>query len=1015
MGQLCRRCYHSSFRQTRVLPDGDSGRKLPSQGKKGTTAAGRGRKGGRGRAARGGRRLGDIGKNARNGNGVQRTTATSGVSNDFVENVTFGALGSEEVTEKGVRESDAESGELVDKDDGGGTKKNRSDKYFNWSNGSNLEVNDKTQGVGGSIIAGDKNANANLNGIEQGISISISDRSKDRSSSSQSAVRELNSEMSRSGSSSSTNSEQSTSHIGKAKEQSRRAEDLALPSSTGGENGWHSESADRLPSEKNGAKMGQEQSQVSRHTLVSKPSSQERNEKETDYFSTDGDECIDRNVSHENDVEEHNRSDNCLGCQELVNSNSRVTEGLMSLPPFVTRKENTDEDTASDNEISKSCRLAQQGGSGGSKDTYEVGTTHAKKTSNLDERKDSASSTPARNELSDWASGESNIEEGHRCRKRKSSLILAGVEGGGNSQIKKINRPHLPPTASLPEGEYGELAPLNGSSPLFCRVEESLERSAAGLEDRPVVEKELFGEQRCSGQEEEVMGYEFDKNRTSNVNGSEFGSVAHSISDGPDSGRLEEPSAQSKRTVEPLSALDSRTQKRSEGWPTDGDPKRLESMINRGAKRRSTNAISLAQVIDHHMARRRLSGRPEATTSRAERGSFCRSTSGMKKSAQLTRETQTLSLASSVKGPLQDGSTVVAAAWANGYVLPLTAAAAPHMRLVAPLLACEPEGRRVIIRTASAVAAGAAVLALPEYTVETTGVCQDGLLLELCPKTDVQAELVGGEEEFSIPASTLANRLQVAFDRLVALNIEFDTVRLPLVEALGNMSPGSSSGDLLNWRNDGTADVLCFKPLSQTENSTSGEAKERCETPGQDGLLERLSQPGESQVLGIDFNLEPLLPRTGLLQSFNTSITAVLSPPGPVRKESSSRRSSVVNLGLLLSDSGVFHSSRSEGAGGRASVACHGSEETKTNKLAVSARGTGNSMVSATVVRLQHINTHLGCVPPTLSMGGLTWREITGLKCVAAVNKLAISSRREVEGKIQLAEGLHTAQVGRSM
>lgn len=444
----------------------------------------------------------------------------------------------------------------------------------------------------------------------------------------------------------------------------------------------------------------------------------------------------------------------------------------------------------------------------------------------------------------------------------------------------------------------------------------------------------------------------------------------------------------------------------------------------RGTKRQSTADVTLAQVIDHHMARRRLNG-VDSDRERVrveEHSSYARASSGEHMaSAEHVRSENHHNLngkwppASATQRSRLDSSAVVAAAWTNGCVLPLTEALAPHMRLVAPVLAAEPEGRRVVVHTAAAVTAGAAILALPEHRLEVTGTCRDGLLLELHPKEEgVRGSYSLDQKEESAFLSAYAERLQTAFDGLVKLDLEFDMVRLPHGEAVDIMGTDSSSSELMQWLNEDTTSLVRLSaPRAPPPTGTPSTDQ----APRGGDLIElrkELAHSSAAPFLGIDCNLWPLLPRTGLLESFGVNIhRVVLPPPEPTRGESRAHRS-VIHLAVTLSDSGTSLGSGSGSLGGLHGGGCQFTRSLPGLQVA-GARGTSGSVVTSDAAAIDHPqpdDSPLRCAPPTCTVGGLTWRQVTGLRCVAAVNKLALGSRKQREGKLQLAEGLHTAEVG---
>lgn len=412
-----------------------------------------------------------------------------------------------------------------------------------------------------------------------------------------------------------------------------------------------------------------------------------------------------------------------------------------------------------------------------------------------------------------------------------------------------------------------------------------------------------------------------------------------------------------------------------------------QSESRRGLKRQgSVSDITLAQVIDHHMTRRRVNGSSsrDAVSSPQRRGSDCRNSSNnmcVKGKKPSPGSSSDVSPVANV--PLPDGSGVVAAAWAHGDVLPLSAAAATHMRLVAPLMAGEPEGRRVVLRTAAAIAAGVAELYMHEYRLEVTGVCRDGLLLELYSSgmSGRRGYKVGRENMSAL--SAVSRRFQSAFVCIVSLNLEIGMLRVPHVEALESVPPGSSSREMLEWRNDGTSTIIRFEPAS----SDAGGRSAPHVTNGKRDVPSWHSEG--PQLLGIHNDIGPLLPRTGSLESFNVDVFPVPPPPASETSTGVNQGHTPVigHLALILSDSEVFNG----GGGGSVCMDAMRSSHSGMDVSKLSAR--------------------LGCVPPTRTVSGLTWRQVTGLTCVAAVNRLAYGPRSELKRKIRLAEGLHSAQV----
>ncbi|CAM9556352.1 unnamed protein product [Ectocarpus sp. 8 AP-2014] len=453
-----------------------------------------------------------------------------------------------------------------------------------------------------------------------------------------------------------------------------------------------------------------------------------------------------------------------------------------------------------------------------------------------------------------------------------------------------------------------------------------------------------------------------------------------------------------------------RTARTSKGF--ESGTKRKVAEAQRGTKRRSTADVTLEQVIGHHMARRRLDGAANGPDgSRARPHSPIGNASSYSTGAGTDR-LRGESLRSNGKRPspcsVSDGATLVVAAWSSGCILPLTEVAAPHMRLVAPLLAGEPEGRRVVLRTAAAVATGAAKLALPQHRVEVTGVWQNGLLLELCPAPLVERE----EGEAPAPLSALAGRLQAAFDEIVAVDLEFDTVRLCHREALEKLDIGSSSEELLKWCNEGTTDLMRFTPVPFASPTVD-------QVPGSGGdshdlveLRKALARPDGSPFIGIKHGQWPLLPRTGVLGCFSVSIHPMVLPsPGSIRGDGCARQEPADYLALSFSDSAVFNTSGSPRVlrgDGYQSIESSGGYTGTTQGSACNAIGS-----DAAITDLSRLSgsARLECMSPTCTADSSTWRDITGLRCVAAVNRLALGSPTDLEGKLLLAEDLHTDQL----
>lgn len=455
---------------------------------------------------------------------------------------------------------------------------------------------------------------------------------------------------------------------------------------------------------------------------------------------------------------------------------------------------------------------------------------------------------------------------------------------------------------------------------------------------------------------------------------------------------------------------------------SDRDVEQLTSPPDRrGTKRQSAADITLAQVIDHHMTRRRLNGEASGcgrvgvnrnlSCARASSGETLTSADNARGKNHENRKWPSAGAghrAPNTQRSYSDRSSVVVAAWTNGCVLPLTQVVAPHMRLVAPILAPEPEGRRVVFHTAAAVAAQAVMLALPSHRFEVMGTCRDGLMLELHPKEEglrcSDALDQQGEPAF---LSAGVERLRAAFNGLVKLDLEFDMVQLPYREAMDIVDTRSSSAELMQWLNEGTTTLV---RLSAPSAPQPRRALSVDQAPRGDGLIElrkALAHPGGTPFLGVDCNLWPLLPSTGLLESFGVDFRPVVLPlPEPISGGRGAHRS-VIHLAVTLSDSGTSPGSKSDPLGGvqggrhQPIRSTPGSESTESSVIST----------AAAVDLPQPDSSPLKCTPPTCTAGGLTWRHVTGLRCVAAVNKMALGSRKELEGKLQLAEGLHTAEV----
>lgn len=596
------------------------------------------------------------------------------------------------------------------------------------------------------------------------------------------------------------------------------------------------------------------------------------------------------------------------------------------------------------------------------------------------------------------------------CRHVTGLISAQNSRTDANSQAEDIRRGQPPlsppqvvsyptcqtekPPLPLKTADLELYAPSSGSSPL---LHGGLETSTSLSKDTLQVGTEWIQQPRC---EREKSTLRAQAEIIGPYGGSEINSAQRS--DGFSSGE----GVSSTHFSQVLTASTEKAMEESGAQAAAASP----PAPRRGKKRGSTTDITLAQVFDHHRARRRLNGLGGESTLLAEGGLLYRNASELH-GAQHTRGVNTSPSAKAAVAvrPFPDGSTVVAAAWANGDVLPLTAAAAPHMHLIAPTLAGEPEGRQVIIRTAAAVA-GAAALALPDLGLEVTGVCRGGLLLELYPNVAGLQYEGDGEGSVSELCSGLANRLQSAFRRLVELDLELDTVRLPRVEAIDIVPPGSSSWELLEWRNENTAPVLRLECIPSGIGNI-GQAEDRDDVSGPLNARGGGLSGKKAQYIGIDSGLGPFLPRTGLLGSFEVDIYSVMLPPPatPPIHGNHKRRSTVVHLALTLSDSSVFR-----GGGGGAAISRDTGDTQLFESNIMNAQGGTNSLTSEmTAVRNRkvEVGVQLACVPPTSTTGGLTWREVGGLTCLATVSKLALGPKTELDRNIRLAEGLHTAQV----
>ncbi|CAB1109387.1 unnamed protein product [Ectocarpus sp. CCAP 1310/34] len=554
----------------------------------------------------------------------------------------------------------------------------------------------------------------------------------------------------------------------------------------------------------------------------------------------------------------------------------------------------------------------------------------------------------------------------------------------GDTRCSKTSA--LPPPTATPKlqrhpqaGKY--VAPPTGSSPLFRDPATGLDRSQQDSK---------------GGSTRNTARY---ATLTSTDRGVDRSRGCYGNYDGGHSGRINQRSCE-------------RTARTSKGFESGTKKKVAEA--RRGTKRRSTADVTLEQVIDHHMARRRLDGAangPDGSRAGPHSSIGNASSHSTGAGADCLRGEN---LRSNGKRPspcsVSDGANLVVAAWSSGCILPLTEAAAPHMRLVAPLLAGEPEGRRVVLRTAAAVATGAAKLALPHHRVEVTGVWQDGILLELCPAPLVERE----EGEAPAPLSALAGRLQAAFNEIVAVDLEIDTVRLCHREALEKMDTGSSSEELLKWCNEGTTDLMRFAPMPFASHTVD-------QVPGSGGdsldlveLRKALARPDGSPFIGIKHGQWTLLPRTGLLGCFSVSIHPVVLPlPRSTSGEGYAHQEPADYLALSFSDSAVFNTSGLPGVlrgDGYQSIGSSGGY-TGTKSQGSARNAIGSDAAIADLPR-HNGSARLECVSPTCTADISKWKDITGLRCVAAVNRLALGSPTDLERKLLLAEGLHTDQLG---
>lgn len=390
--------------------------------------------------------------------------------------------------------------------------------------------------------------------------------------------------------------------------------------------------------------------------------------------------------------------------------------------------------------------------------------------------------------------------------------------------------------------------------------------------------------------------------------------------------------------------------------------------------------FTLGQVMDHYMARRRSLEVGDASSVAKGHVSPSHDRIGTQSGGNMARR----GLDQRVEGdagrppPPQKTqprpSTVVAAAWANGDILSLSTFVAPHMRLVAPVYASDPEGLAVALRTAAAVVAGASVTAIPGHRLEVVAMCPEGLLLELCPHVHKDAFLRDDQEVPQEP-SAYARLLHSAFRHLVSLDLEIDAVRIPHVEASDLLPPESSSVQLLEWANRGTATVLRLE----------GEGGEGRAREAVDPIAEQAGQ-----FLGLDFDMGPLLPKTGLLECFYVNIYGVQLPIRTKTVVSERRKKQLPNVHLMLSLSPLTDDQ----------WASRGAPTAQTNTISPAIGTVGSPSRHAT----------LRCSPLTCTATGQPWRDVTDLKCVGSLNRMALHAREELKGKTLLAEALHATQ-----
>lgn len=437
----------------------------------------------------------------------------------------------------------------------------------------------------------------------------------------------------------------------------------------------------------------------------------------------------------------------------------------------------------------------------------------------------------------------------------------------------------------------------------------------------------------------------------------------------------------------------------------DGDASQTSSTpkLRRATKRQKSGDVDLGESVDPPMASQRLEERAPSSTGRGiERDSRCSNVAPVEMVARADTNRGSND-GSQGKGPSMvsssSNSAVGEGVCAKRRVSPPTGMTAPHDNLAAPILAHDPGGRRVVLRTAAAVAAGAAMLALPQYHLEVTGVCGDGLLLELCPKDGGKGPLVQSSGVgTSAMLYSLADRFQAAFDGVVALDLQLHGVQLPHSEALKAVASGSSTEKLIKWDNQSTTSLLRLAPAPPSRGASSaGQAPGDAESIILLELRKVLECAGGTLFIGCDESSWRLLPRSGLLKSYKADIHPVVHPP--IESTGGGSQASRY-LAVTLSDSrAAFH------AGDSPRALCRdGGESTRSSNVVVS---------NAAIVGLPQLSSvaRLACGPPTCTAEGLTWRDVTNLRCVADVNKLVLGPRTDLDNKLRLAEGLHSAQV----